>query len=235
MSLKSKNGKLLASSGHLCTTCCNSCTDPWTWTNGLLGGTEFSEITPQNIRFSFQDSANCGGSNSNTQFGWADACAIAPFDGYLRIVATGRVETQNIGFEELKVTINNRQVLYGASFENDGGCDMADALVSADVPVSAGEVVIIQVATTTGDPNFHFGAFWDVAFNWSVQVSSVSPRLMSSAPPLQPACTPLAKSRFEVCKKCPDSPDGFSCRLTPGCCFGRRRSDPSFHCPANKW
>jgi hypothetical protein len=48
-------------------------------------------------------------------------------------------------------------------------------------------------------------------------------------------CTAIAKARFEVCKSCPDSPDGFNCKLVDGCCFGKRRTDPSFHCPKGAW
>lgn len=235
MPLKSKNGKLLSSNGHLCTTCCNSCTNPWSWTNAVLNGTVFSQSTAQNIRFTFQDSENCGGSNPYTQFGWAECCAIAPFDGYLRIFAAGHVETQNVGFEVLSVSINDRQVLYGASFLNDGGCGMDSAVVSSDVPVSAGDLLLIYVSTTTGDGNYHIGAFWEVAFNWALPVGSMRTPPMSP-PFLMQERMPISKARFEICKGCAESLEsGFACRLYSGCCLGNRRADPTFHCPANKW
>lgn len=45
----------------------------------------------------------------------------------------------------------------------------------------------------------------------------------------------IAKARFEVCKSCPNSPDGFSCNLVSGCCFGKKRTDQAFHCPKGSW
>ena len=51
----------------------------------------------------------------------------------------------------------------------------------------------------------------------------------------QDGCIAVAKGRFEVCKVCPESLDGFTCKLVSGCCFGKRRTDPSFHCPKGAW
>jgi len=52
---------------------------------------------------------------------------------------------------------------------------------------------------------------------------------------IQEGCTGVAKGRFEVCKVCPETVEGFACKLVPGCCFGKRRTDPSFHCPKGAW
>jgi len=49
---------------------------------------------------------------------------------------------------------------------------------------------------------------------------------------------PIAKERFEICKKCEHSKEkGHKCELHEGCCFGRWRSDPKNSCPAEppKW
>ena len=69
-------------------------------------------------------------------------------------------------------------------------------------------------------------------FGGSVLNGKIPPSLSS---PLKVESNPLAKDRFEVCKLCPESPDGFSCRMSPGCCFGKNRTDPSFHCPKGEW
>ena len=46
----------------------------------------------------------------------------------------------------------------------------------------------------------------------------------------------ISKERFEKCKACEDSRDGgHLCVHYAGCCFGRRRSEPSFKCPKGKW
>lgn len=46
----------------------------------------------------------------------------------------------------------------------------------------------------------------------------------------------FAQARFAICKACSDVlQDGFACRLSPGCCFGRDRSKETFHCPRGKW
>lgn len=46
----------------------------------------------------------------------------------------------------------------------------------------------------------------------------------------------ISKSRYAICRSCSEAlQDGFSCRLVSGCCWGRRRSDPSTKCPRNLW
>lgn len=46
----------------------------------------------------------------------------------------------------------------------------------------------------------------------------------------------VAQARFTICKACSESlQDGFGCRLVEGCCFGRKRSIPTFSCPKGNW
>lgn len=46
----------------------------------------------------------------------------------------------------------------------------------------------------------------------------------------------VAQARFGICKGCAEALEGgFGCRLSPGCCFGQRRSERSFKCPAGRF
>jgi hypothetical protein len=48
----------------------------------------------------------------------------------------------------------------------------------------------------------------------------------------------IIKTRFEICKQCEDALGmAFKCKFRKGCCFGRWRSNPENHCPADppKW
>jgi hypothetical protein len=66
--------------------------NPWSISNG-----------GKTIRFSLEDSANCGGSNPNTQFGIAEAIIISPTSNItMGFSFTGIAELQDSGYESIQ-------------------------------------------------------------------------------------------------------------------------------------
>ena len=66
--------------------------NPWSISNG-----------GKTIRFSLEDSANCGGSNPNTQSGTAEAIIISPTSSItMGFSFTGIAELQDSGFENIQ-------------------------------------------------------------------------------------------------------------------------------------
>ena len=63
-------------------------TDPWTISNA-----------GQTLRFDFEDSTDCGGTNDNVQYGYADALLQPASTTSLMLSFTGNVERQASGFD----------------------------------------------------------------------------------------------------------------------------------------
>ena len=195
MTLKSKNGKLLARAGHLCTTCCSHCID-------------FHAMFPLTSTGRSPDYAPrgyyCGTTQASTS--------------YIKSVSNPLTVTAKL---VVTVSINVDDDLEVDGTSLGGPCSGAFAIPVGTILATQppGGVTVLTVVDNYGVNTGASGiACW-------IPVSE----------PLQASSTAFAKYRFEVCKVCPESPDGFSCRMSPGCCFGKNRTDPSFHCPKGKW
>ena len=128
--------------------------DKWTKKDIDLGDGELE------LQIDFDDSANCGGPNSNAQEGTATSTFNLSGTGQLRIHATGNVERQNSGFDWLNVFVDDVEVLAVDSFDEGLGCQMAQRECCNLVNLSAGNHTI-RVFSTTGDELYHVGGFWN--------------------------------------------------------------------------
>lgn len=229
--LKTRSARLLASGGHLCTTCCDGCANPWQWSLSAYGGATWANPWPQRLRISYLDSVECGGASDDIQGGEALACAVVESDGQLRVHAEGFVETHDADFERLQVQIDGASVLWAASVTSGGDCEMEFLSIDELVPVVAGQIIRIRIVSTTVDGRYHQGAYWDVVFDFEPLPSVASARVG-----LEPPEVIISKTRYSICKACADTlQDGFGCRHHKGCCFGRHRSSPTSVCPLGKW
>lgn len=117
------------------------------------------------VRISFEVSWNCGGTNSNTQYGTASRhiCLCEPTR--LTINMTGLVERQDTGYEQAEARVNGTVICSGASVGEGLGCSMATVNPSGTIDLPAGEH-IIELSASTIDGAFHTGAYWDFGFTW---------------------------------------------------------------------
>lgn len=123
-------------------------------------------------------------------------------------------------------TIKDRLVLTAdVGVIYDSGC--ISGVVSPDVVVPVGTThVRVQVLANCE------GGIYTTA--WTLSIHCTLP--LSVPRPLSLSATQLSMDRFATCKACPDTVEGgFACTMYSGCCFGRRRGDPDFHCPSHKW
>lgn len=137
---------------------------PPTWSQP--GGAE------KTVRMDYADAlypAACGGSDNRCQLGIARCCFVPLTDGVLSIRCTGLAETFNSFMDWVSIYVNDVLVFSVTSTQAAVPDPLACAMESKDestgVAVQAGEVIQIRVETSTGDPYFHTGAFWQVEFS----------------------------------------------------------------------
>ena len=205
MPLTSQGGRLLASGGHLCNTCCSPCSGP----NCI----DFSVLFPRLDwdKLSLYEPS-------------LPPCETTNRPGTITYRAT---QTNPLSVAaDLVVTID-------ALFDDDlyvNGASLSGDPCSKNWTAPVGTMIVSGVAA---------GGSVDLAIrdNWGVQSGAYGCACWRpTAPSASYAGIALAKSRFDICKGCSESlQDGFVCRLVSGCCFGQKRSDPAFKCPAGKW
>ena len=205
MSLKSKAGTLLSRNGHLCSSCCPGVCGE----NCLNFQTLFPAVSPESAPNYAPRGYTCSGFSKETT---ASTTYI--------LVAQNPLS----GLGKLVVTIE-------AWFDDDleiDGVSLGGAC-STPIIIPVGTVLTIQPSggnvTLTVVDNYGVYSGGRGCACWQ-------PVTLESSSPI----ASLAKVRFDVCKFCSDAlQEGFGCRLFRGCCFGRSRTDPLFHCPTGKW
>lgn len=215
--IKSRNGALLSRGGHLCLTCCgHNCNSPDCINFAVLFPRVYPPSAPQYQPRSKYCTGLFGSTRTSTTY-ISDIPNTLDVDGDLVVTALS-------GFDDdLEVD--------GVSIGGD--CSEPIALPAGYVianGIPPGGTVNLTVVDNYG---IYSGGSGCACWVPSAPLGSVNPRLVS--PLFQDSFTASAKARFEVCKTCPESPDGFTCHLFNGCCFGSRRTDPSFHCPSGRW
>ena len=206
MPLKARGGRLLVGGGHLCTTCCSSCSGPDCIDFGVLfplvgsSGAPLHEELPQ------------------------ITCPIGIFTPKVTYRAT--VPNPIAATADLVVSVAS---LFDDDLRVDGvsksgqpcGLNWTAPIgtVLASGVASGGSVVLTIVDLVASRTGASGCACWRPS------------RLTLSSAEVE-----AARVRFEICKACSETlQEGFECRLVSGCCFGRKRSDPAFACPRNLW
>lgn len=117
------------------------------------------------LRISFEDSANCGGPNPNTQFGTASrrVCLCAPTR--LAVNMLGLVERQDTGYEQAEVRVNGVPVAAGGSVGEGLGCQMTAVSAGGLIDLPPGDH-LIELFSSTIDPQYHVGAYWEFNLTW---------------------------------------------------------------------
>jgi hypothetical protein len=205
--LKAQNGHLLARSGHLCLTCCDPCTGP-TCIN-------FATLFPRVLSFSPD--------LLHEPVSWS--CLDLPFYhpefsyrtnviNPLGVAAELVISTTSLFDDDLYVDGESQSgIECGINWQPPIGTVLGS-------PVAPGSSVELSILDNI---KAYTGAYGCAC--WRPATLSMSY-----------AAITLAKTRYELCKACSDTlQESFSCRLVGGCCFGRKRSDPDFHCPKGVW
>jgi hypothetical protein len=117
------------------------------------------------VRIDFEDSYVCGGSNFNTQTGTASRRVCLSVPTRLTVQMIGMVERQDFGFEYAEARVNGMPIASGGSLGEGLGCAMAPTSAFGTIDLPAGEH-LIELFSSTNDPLYHVGAFWEFHFTW---------------------------------------------------------------------
>lgn len=220
--LKARNGRLLSRNGHLCKTCCSPCPP---CTGECI---DFSVLFPH-VRTPPFYPAPPG------SFPTGEYCFNPILNQQIAVLVIYEKTVQNTSDVTADLVVSGGP-LYIDDVLKVNGVLLADEICSwpTNFPcntvlassIPAGGSVTLQLLDTFGIEAQGIGcACWRPAV-----VGSSSPSVK------QTPSSNISKVRFEVCKTCSDSlQDGFACRLITGCCWGRRRADPTTTCPKNQW
>jgi hypothetical protein len=135
--------------------------DPWLITRG-----------GNSIRFSIEDSGNCGGSNDNVQGGTAIATIqtgsqAVQFD----LTFDGLAELQDSGYENIEFLLDSVLLATATSQDLDQGCDMGPVtstfFVSFPMLLAANTTYVLEINFTTGDALYHVDGYYQIDLNFS--------------------------------------------------------------------
>lgn len=135
------------------------------WEFEAQNGAQWQQDKRYDATIRFEDSANCGGTNDRVQSGTAIAKFQLRSRRQLTLNLTGRVETQNPGFERISVSLKQggrvTTLLSAQSTGANGGCAMEDKALgmgmSRSLPPGRYE---LRIESSTIDGLFHSGAYW---------------------------------------------------------------------------
>lgn len=117
------------------------------------------------VRINFEDSANCGGSNFDTQSGTASRRVCLSVPTRLTVHMGGMVERQDFGYDFAETRVNGMPIASGGSLGEGLGCAMTTVHADGTIDLPAGEH-LIELFSSTNDPLYHVGAFWEFHFTW---------------------------------------------------------------------
>jgi hypothetical protein len=117
------------------------------------------------IRFDVQDSANCGGPNSNIQSGTASAVLTAQARFNMLVSLTGLGETQDSGYENMTLRYNGTNIITATSPGGQQGCAaggpvLQTILVPGPYFIPKNSSNTFELSFTTLDNLFHIGCFY---------------------------------------------------------------------------
>lgn len=136
---------------------------PYGWIFHAFGGATWHTIDTYHIRIDWEDSTNCGGSNSDIQTGDAELTYISPVAQTITVELSARIETQNAGFDGITLFLNGDEVYSHYSTEEGGSCAMEDFSDEISIDLVEGANVF-RVEFDSVDPLYHVGGFWDLNF-----------------------------------------------------------------------
>jgi hypothetical protein len=153
----------------------------WTTTaSGLIPGQPGGWQTTNGgtvIRFDVQDSQNCGGNNSNVQFGTATATINTGTNNFLFTpVLTGIGELIAAGYEDMDLILNggvyaNTLLITGTSTGGGSGCQMGPITQTIVTPpphqLAAGTIYTFTLNFTTDDAQYHVGSYYECTLNFT--------------------------------------------------------------------
>ena len=134
---------------------------------------ETDNSVSQSLRFKVEDSADCGGNNSNTQTGTATAniqiLGSDPITMHLEFSGMG--EAQSAGYDLIQFNLNGIVIGDGQAPGGGLGCVSDSVLVNPADPqeLNPGEHTLI-IQFTTNDGAYHVGAYYEI------EVILVAPR-----------------------------------------------------------
>ena len=168
------------------------CADPVTacpltidWSPATLLGFTGNPLTftGSTVRCDWEDSANCGGTNPNTQTAYMAGTFVAPSAGTVLLTFDGVGELQNAGYETIIVEMERpgdpglNLVAAEISVGGDLGCTIAPQVTTQlgpdtvaysgrqyEIPVGAG-VTNIVLRFSTNDPIWHINCWGAVTFD----------------------------------------------------------------------
>jgi len=120
------------------------------------------------IRFTVQDSGNCGGVNNFTQRGTATATIITGADVYkFNPTLTGFGEAEDPGFENMRLFLNGTLIRRATSTGGDLGCVPSVPvnqiiLVPGPYIIPANTSTVFTLEFSTSDSLFHINAFYEL-------------------------------------------------------------------------
>lgn len=116
------------------------------------------------VKFLVEDSTNCGGTNSLTQYGTAIASITAQGGILLTPSLSGIAELQDAGFESMRLFLNDVEILSATSAGGNLECAMGPAVQTVIVPgpyrLNNG-VNTFRLNFSTGDGLYHVNSFYE--------------------------------------------------------------------------
>jgi hypothetical protein len=130
--------------------------NPWRITN-----------SGRDVAFYIEDSYNCGGSNSYTQYGTAIATiSVGVYPIYMTFAFTGNVEQHDTEFENMSFLLNDVLLTSATSQDLNLNCTMGLPISTTyfEPPylLSAAKVNEFKITFTTGDGRFHKDAYYKI-------------------------------------------------------------------------
>jgi hypothetical protein len=159
----------------------------WTFTyENMVGGNPWTVTNPAtSVRFTIEDSTDCGGINSAVQFGTAIASiSTDSMDIYMDLDFTGIAEDENAFFENMDFYLNSVKVASATSHELGSGCTsfsppQTGYIVNPPYLLSANSVNEFFIDFTTADPYYHVGCFYQTNLEFFRDAAMTIPAVLS--------------------------------------------------------
>ena len=168
-----------------------TCTDfaglSWTFTyENMVGGTPWSFTNPAtSVRFTIEDSSNCGGINSAVQYGTALASiSTDSMDIYMDLDFTGLAEDEDAFYENMSFFLNGVKVASATSHDYNLGCTsfsppQTGYIVNPPYLLSANSVNEFLIDFTTEDPLYHVNCFYQTNLRFFRDEAMTIPAVLS--------------------------------------------------------
>lgn len=142
----------------------------WSFTyGGTLSGNPWTVSSPaSSVKFTIEDSLNCGGLNPNVQYGTALASISTDSNAvYMDLDFTGLAEDEDAFFENMSFFLNGVKVASATSHDYNLGCSsfsppQTGYIINPPYVLSANTVNEFLVDFTTQDPLYHVDCFYQI-------------------------------------------------------------------------